>query len=212
MLLGLNCGFGRMEIGTLYTKEIVGNYIKRVRRKTKVYGEWRLWPETKKAIEWYMRRRPDSSLPEVVLSRNGKPLHSTDSGNDRSDISAVWYRFLDRIAADESIPNHAEYAKGGSRRLPFNKLRKTSGNWIRRIEDGETMKIFHSRGKPVQNDEHSEAYSNKPFRRVFKAIRIMGKKLAFLKGEWPDKVPQPITGQGKINRCQELRRQDSQDR
>ena len=47
------------------------------------------------------------------------------------------YRLLDRVANDETVKDHAEYGKNGSHRLSFNKLRKTSGNWIRRIADGE---------------------------------------------------------------------------
>ncbi len=40
------------------------------------------------------------------------------------------------------------------------------------------MRIFHSGGRPVLNDEHSERYSNRPFKRVFRAQMKARKHLA----------------------------------
>ena len=50
ILLALNCAFSISEIGTLDWDMIVGDYIKRVRPKTKVYGEFLLWDITKISI------------------------------------------------------------------------------------------------------------------------------------------------------------------
>lgn len=202
LLLGLNCGFGRAEVGSLYQSEIVNGQIKRVRRKTGVYGQWVLWDETKKAIEWYSKRRSHSDAPELLVTRNGKPMQSTsDDGNQRTDLSNLWYGLLDRVAI-----HHPEFGKGKPRRLTFNKLRKTAGNWVRKIAGGEIMKIFHSRGKPVSGDVHSERYSDRPFKKVYKAIRIIERKLG-LSAEWLDKVPNASKGMQQAKRVQALRMQ-----
>jgi hypothetical protein len=200
--LGMNCGFGAAEIKSLYLSEIQGNYIKRIRRKTLVYGEWCLWDITVKALDWYKtHRRPKSDEPHLILSRNGFPLVSSENGNNNASISNWWTNLLDRITED--YPTF--------RRLTFNKLRKTSGNLIRQIADGETMRVFHARGKPVVTDDHSEVYSNRNFSRVFKAIRIMGKKLASVFNSVPDPFPvkqtKPHLTPAKRDRIKELRQQ-----
>lgn len=190
LLLGLNCGFGRAEINTLFRSEVQGNFIKRIRRKTKVYGEWRLWEITKKAIDWYItHRRGNHNVPELILTKTGMPLSKPTKGsNPKGAISNAWYSLLNRIGVD-----HAEFRKGGRLRLSFNKLRKTAGNIVRRLTDGETMKVFHARGKPVAGDEHSEVYSNKNFSRVHWAIRRIEKKLAPTFATVPDPFPVEVT-------------------
>ena len=202
--LGMNCGFGAAEVKSLYLSEIQGNYIKRIRRKTLVYGEWCLWDITIKALDWYKTcRRPASDDPHLILSRNGLPLVSSENGNNNASISNWWTDLLDRITGTE---DHSAF-----RRLTFNKLRKTSGNLIRRIADGETMKVFHARGKPVATDDHSEVYSNRNFTRVFKAIKIMGKKLVPVFNSVPDPFPakqtKPHLTPVKRSRIKELRKQ-----
>lgn len=207
--LGMNCGFGAAEVRSLYLSEIQGGYIKRIRRKTHVYGEWCLWDITVRAIDWYMNhRRPKSDDPHFLLSRNGLPLVSSQNGNNNATISNWWTNLLDRITSNEE-EKPAELKS--FRRLTFNKLRKTSGNLIRRIADGETMKVFHARGKPVATDDHSEVYSNRNFTRVFKAIKIMGKKLASVFDSVPDPFPaketKPHLSPAKRSRIKELRKQ-----
>src|SRR5262249_6867858 len=64
MLLALNCGFGRAELASLDLSEVLlrrkhphgrevgcpdtdqDSWVLRVRHKSRVYGEWKLWPET----------------------------------------------------------------------------------------------------------------------------------------------------------------------
>jgi len=55
--LGLNCGFGAGEIGTLAEAEINGKFIERLRHKTKVFGAWWLYPITREAIAWARKRK-----------------------------------------------------------------------------------------------------------------------------------------------------------
>lgn len=204
ILLALNCGFGQREIVTLRQKDIVGDKIKRVRHKSGVYGEWTLWPETVVALEWYFKHyRPQSSAPEVFMTKAGVPLASRSAkGNHSREIANTWQRVLHRICKD--YPDF--------RSLSFNKLRKTAGNLIRRIAGGEIAKTFLCHGKPVKDDPLSEVYSNRDFRRVFKALRRAYKHLApvFAAVAEPfpaHKVPQPSLSLGKINRIRSLRAQ-----
>jgi hypothetical protein len=65
LLLALNCGFGRAELASLELGEVLlhcphprprevgldpagtGSWVLRVRHKSGVYGEWKLWPDTR---------------------------------------------------------------------------------------------------------------------------------------------------------------------
>ena len=202
-LLGLNCGFGQAEIATVLVKEVEllkrhshetllgflstenDSFIKKIRPKTEVYGEWLLWPETVDALQWAARRRqgqavvtrggnkgkdirmtPDSLL---ILSEDGTPLvKQTAKGNRASRIANLWTSDLThRIRKD----------KDGFRALSFNKIRKTAGNMIRNLSDGEVAGVFLCHGEPVRTDDLIDIYTNRPFAKVFKAIRLARERL-----------------------------------
>ena len=203
MVLALNCGFGQREVITLRLSEIGPDKIKRLRRKTVVYGEWKLWPETLAALEWYRGQRPQSEAPQLMLTKNGVPYAKpSDKGNSIRAIANAWYRLLDRVEKDHK----------GFPRLSFNKLRKTAGDFVRRAADGETMAVFHSRGNPVKEDPFSEVYSNRPFRRVFKALRRIHKLLtkkvfATVEDPFPAKPIQTVLSLGTIARIKTMKAQ-----
>ena len=103
-LLGLNCGFGAAESGTLRMDEIhlfqphpdarhVGfestsadSFIFRARLKNRVYGQHLLWPQTVEAIRWAIDRRVEqgSVSPNdlLLMSNRGLPLFRTTSGGN----------------------------------------------------------------------------------------------------------------------------------
>ena len=103
-LLGLNCGFGAAESGTLRMNEIhlfqahpdaqhigfesspADSFIFRVRLKSRVYGQHLLWPQTVDAIQWAIKRRAEVGKvsPESLLlvSNRGLPLFRTTSGGN----------------------------------------------------------------------------------------------------------------------------------
>jgi integrase len=58
LLLALNCGASISEIGNLDWKEVEGEHIKGLRPKTKVYGEFKLWEMTKKALGEPKKKAP----------------------------------------------------------------------------------------------------------------------------------------------------------
>jgi integrase len=192
-LLGLNCGFGAAECGSLRLKEIYlcqqhpkadkigwsadpkGSFIFRVRRKSKVYGEWLLWPETVDALRYMIDRRqrignasPDSLL---FVTKDGSPMYrQTEGGNNGQQIPKMWGYVL----------KNARAAHPEVRKLSFNKLRKTGGNFIKHApgSDGEVAGVFLCHGHPVTSDELSDAYTNRPWKRVFEAIQKVREQLA----------------------------------
>ena len=216
ILLGLNCGFAEAELSTLQKeevrlniahpefKDINGSFIFRIRGKTGVYGEWKLWKETEEAIRWYLSRRPDTKETALVVNRNGRALNTpTAGGNRNGTIPNVWGLTLDR--AEKDNPNF--------NRLPFKYLRKTSGKFIRRIAGGEMQRVFHARGNPVENDKQASAYSDPYFVDVFNALNKFREMLSPMFASVSDPFPQegsskhPSTSVGTREVMQQL--QDS---
>ncbi len=98
-----------------------------------------------------------------MVSEHGEPLfHETESGNAGRRIQNLWYSGLLRRV----LKDHPQF-----RKLSFGKLRKTAGNSIRRISDGETQGVFLCHGQPVKSDELSDIYSNRDFAKAFAAIQ-----------------------------------------
>lgn len=160
MLLGLNCAFAQAEICTLRHDEIDREakpaIIKRIRRKTRVYGEFVLWPETTAAIEWFLsqRRAVRSAQPRyVMVSAQGRPF-------DRQRIANAWNGLLRRVAK----------CHGDFRALSFKHLRKTAGQLVRQAADGEIMGVFLCHGRAAITDDLADRCSNRPFDKVWAAL------------------------------------------
>lgn len=130
-LLGLNCGFAQSEICSLCDNEIVGDAsvrtIKRIRRKSTVYGEFALWPYTMAALAWFAKQRPRAEPKSALtlLTQEGNPF-------DRQRIANSWNDLFIRI--------HLDFLD--FRRLSFEYLRKTAGQLVRERSDGEIMGVF----------------------------------------------------------------------
>jgi len=200
--LALNCGFGAREISTLRRGEIQGDRIGRIRQKSGVYGQWTLWPQTAKALEWYRGQRGDSLAPELMLTKNARPYAQPTAGGNRSMFVAnAWSRLLDRIKKD-----HPEF-----RRLSFGKLRKTAANLVRRASgSGEIAGTFLCHGRPVKGDDLSEVYSNRLFGPVQRALRRVHRHLAVVfavvEDAFPKKAGQPALSLGTIERIRQLKK------
>ena len=186
MLLGLNCGFGASECGTLTLGEVylfqthpkaakIGwrengqdSFIRRIRRKNKVYGEFLLWPETVESLRWLIERRQrlGNATKESLLfvAENGEPMYKlTEGGNSGQQFPNLWYRII------ASVP--------GVRKLSFGKLRKTAGDLIRNEAGGEVSGVFLCHGKPVKTDELADVYTNRPWAKVFRAQQQVSERL-----------------------------------
>jgi integrase len=204
-LLGINCGFGLGEVATLRTKQIHYRgeraFIIRRRRKTKVWGRWELWPETVKALKWYMEKvRPQSDSPYVFLTDKGRALATrTKSGNPTTTIPNAWNGLHERIAKDkEDFP-----------KLTFNKLRKTGATWMRRKSD-QLADLYLAHGERKMVDH----YAPKMFRPVTRALRQWHKQLepmfATVADPFPEEKPRAVNvilPLSKIRRIQSLRKQ-----
>lgn len=188
ILLGINCGFNPAEISTLTVaevflrtsherrhQEILGfastdsdSFIKRYRRKTGVYGEFILFPQTVAAIEWALARRhqhpgfgPEARL---LVNSHGHPLDKpTAGGNPNRQIANRFAALIRRIRKTEEGQDFV--------RRPFKMLRKTAGDLVRRHSDGEVAAVFQCRGQAVRIDDLADAYTTRPFGKVFRAIR-----------------------------------------
>lgn len=193
LLLGLNCGFGRAEIASLLVgevqlrkahtpreQEVLGfattdkdSFIKRIRRKSGVYGEHILFPLTVQAAEWALERRKQfgefGPSDRLILNEKGAPLdQQTKGSNANQAIPNHFARLIQRIRDDgQEI-----------RQLSFGKLRKTASDLIKRHSDGEIAGVFDCHGEPVKTDSLSDAYTNRPFGKVFRAIRAVEAYLA----------------------------------
>lgn len=154
LLLALNCGFSISEIGSLDWSEVEGNYIRGLRPKTKVYGEFKLWEMTRQALGEPKKKGP------VFVTEGGLSLIAPTKGNNPcAKIPAAWYRLLNRV----------QKHRPDFKRLGFHHLRRTAGDFIRKLSDGETMGVFLRHGKPVKSDPLAGKYSNPVFSRVFDA-------------------------------------------
>ena len=223
ILLALNCGFGQAEVSSLLVREIrlfeahsprdqeilaylstdADSFIKRIRRKNEVYGEHILFPLTVQGIEWALERRQSFPDPgdgaRLLVNDKGKPLDArTASGNAGQQIPNRFSRLIKRIQDDGN-----EIQK-----LSFNKLRKTASQLIRQMSDGEVMAVFDCHGTPVKSDELADLYSNRPFGKVFKAIRAVEAHLEPVfreAGSSPFATqPQAYTGRQTIERLLNL--------
>jgi len=190
LLLGINCGFGRAEIASLTVgevflrtaheprhQEILGfnstdsdSFIKRYRRKTGVYGEFILFPQTVAAVEWALaRRRRHPGFDDearLLVNAQGQPYDQpTTGGNPNQQIPNRFAALIRRIQKSDEGKDFV--------RRPFKMLRKTAGDLIRRHSDGEVAAVFHSRGQAVRIDDLADAYTTRPFGKVFRAIRAV---------------------------------------
>ncbi|MBA4066513.1 MAG: hypothetical protein C0501_22970 [Isosphaera sp.] len=189
MLLALNTGAGIAEVASLQTNEVrlgqphrkygvPGNWVMRIRSKTSVYGEWRLWDQTAEAIRWYLGVRPRGDQTALVLTEAGEPvLDQTGGGNRAQTVPNSWARLTARVRKLEDK---------NFRRLSFNKLRKTAIDAIRDIAGGETAGVFGCHGKPVPTDGLIDLYSNRDFRRVHDACDKWGERLAAMFAAVPE--------------------------
>lgn len=224
VLLAVNCGFGNAEIASLSVDEthlhkkhderaqaILGfvtsdhdSFIKRVRHKNKVYGEFILFPQTVLGLHWALeqRRRQSGFSPRARLLLNGKhePFDKpSKSGNRNQQIPNAFARLLKRITDDgHSIRN-----------LSFNKLRKTGGDLIRHAAGGEIAGVFLCHGQPVSTDNLLDVYTNRPFGKVFHAIQKVESQLQpVFEAAGPEPFqagPQAYTPLSKVERIHSLR-------
>ena len=193
LLLGLNCGFAAAESASLTVGEVFlrtphsarqremlavefrdnDSFIKRIRRKSSVYGEFLLFAETVRGLEWALKERRKHGVPKandrLLLNGNGEPLDKpTSGGNSNKQIPNRFARLLKRIKTDKHTITQ----------LPVKMLRKTGGDIVKRFSDGEIAGVFLCHGQPVASDELSDVYTQRPFGKLFSVLRRVEEYLA----------------------------------
>jgi hypothetical protein len=143
-----------------------------MRHKTAVYGEFKLWPETVRAIDWWIIQRQqiqvDAGTTTLLVNTKGRRFDELlTTGHPNMQIPNKWNQLTKRV----------QKTKPDFRQLSFNKLRKTAGNLVRAEAHGEVAGIFLCHGRPVRSDELLDLYTNRPFGRVFEAIDKVGERL-----------------------------------
>ena len=126
----------------------------RVRHKSSVYGEWKLWPETVQAIDWWLMRREEIEVGRdvttlLITDRGGRFDTPTKGNHTNFRLANSWFDLTERVRKD-----HAEF-----RRLSLNKLRKTAGNLVRDAAGGEVAGVFLCHGLPVRADAQLDRYT-----------------------------------------------------
>ncbi|MEO2019946.1 MAG: hypothetical protein ABGZ53_36895 [Fuerstiella sp.] len=239
LLLGLNCGFGTAESGSLLLNQIClfeahpeaallnyktapdDSFIKRIRIKNEVYGEFKLWPQTVEAMQWVFNRRKGQKVitrqPDkgknitaqhdsvAILADSGHSfIKPTQNGNHSSRIPNLWREGLcKRIQKD-----YSEF-----RLLSIGKLRKTAGDLVKRFSSGEISGVFLCHGNPVKSDTLQDIYTNRPFGKVFEANMEVAEFLApmFAKCDAPFPFKQKKGGANitrqQVAKIQQLRSQ-----
>lgn len=103
------------------------------------------------AVKWLWARRPASAAecPYLFVTGKGKPYAgATKGGNPKDNVANAWKKLLERVKKD-----HSDFQN-----LSFNKLRKTAGDLAKKESDGETSKVFHSRGQ-TNSDQFGDVYT-----------------------------------------------------
>lgn len=94
LYVGLNCGMGAAELGRLrradfilrqrhelaetleFTSTVDDSFIRYLRPKTHVFGEWLLWPEVVRMVEWGFQRAEQAGSDLLFVSDKGKPWYN----------------------------------------------------------------------------------------------------------------------------------------
>lgn len=206
LLLGLNCSYGadqagRLRIGHLHL-DGERPYIRRIRRKKKTRSIHILWPQTVEGLRWALDRRRGQDVEGdlLLLTEKDQPYWRKTKGGNRSNaIPRLWADLLRRVRVD-----HPEFPT-----LPFNSLRDTSANMVRRLA-GEEIALLHLAHKHQSKDENLGRYTNPVRKKHFKALRRLERKLSavFLAaGDAPWVRPfKNYMGRAKAEKVRELRR------
>jgi hypothetical protein len=132
LYVGLNCGMGVAELGRLRANDILlfhkhefeerlgfsstkeDSFVRYLRPKTKVFGEWLLWPETVQMVQWGLERSKAIGSELLFVSESGRPWYNEEcSKNPQARFTNVFNGLVRRV--QKSDPNF--------RHQPFGTLR-----------------------------------------------------------------------------------------
>ncbi len=109
ILLGINCGFGNIDVATLPKSSIdlAGGWIDYPRPKTSIKRRVALWPETVAAIRAALAVRPVAKLPEdadlAFITKYGyRFVRSSDRGAQRDSVAQEFKKLLTLIGITQA--------------------------------------------------------------------------------------------------------------
>ena len=145
LYVGLNCAMGAAELGRLTGRDILldheheyaerlhfestsrDGFIRFLRPKTEVFGEWVLWPETVGMLRWGLERSRRIGSDLLLVSERGMPWYREHATNAQYHFANAWTRLLQRVRKSEP-----EFPI-----LPFGTLRDTLPDLLRHKESDE---------------------------------------------------------------------------
>lgn len=179
LLSGVNCAFGAAEVGRLITNEVLlrheheyaerlhfattakDSFIRFMRPKSGMFGEWLLWQETADILEWGVRRAEKLGTSFLVTRESGVMLYQEKNQNPQAGFANRWKKLIKRIQKEDS-----EFPY-----LPFGSLRDTLPDVLRHRYSDDLASICLAHKTVYKPDNLLEAYGNKPFGRLHNAIR-----------------------------------------
>lgn len=180
LYVALNCGMGAAELGRLRAKDFLlhhrhefadrlgfdsteaDSFIRFLRPKTGVFGEWFLWPETVEMVRWGFVRSNEVGSELLFVSEKGCPWYNERaSRNPQAKFTNVLNNLIRRIRKSESQ----------FRRLAFGTLRDTLPNMLRRNHSSEMASICLAHGSTYKSDSLIDCYTDKPFGRFHDLMR-----------------------------------------
>lgn len=194
LYVGLNCAMGAAELGRLEAGEVIlgrrhehagrlnfvstdsDSFIRMLRPKTGVFGEWLLWEETAAMVRWGLARARRIGSDRLFVSDRGEPWYSDTSKNPQAKFANVWTRLLERVRK-----SHPDFPA-----LPFGTLRDTLPDILRHHYSDELASLSLAHGNPFKADSLLECYGNKPFGRLHTALRELRSHFAPVFAAAPD--------------------------
>lgn len=182
LYLGLNCAMGAAELGRLTVNDFLLNtphplarklglrsssndsWLRCIRPKTDVFGEWILWPETVELVRWAIARARRIGTDLIFCRETGAPLFDEAISKPDAGFANLWRKSFDRAKAKESnLPW-----------LPLGSLRDTLPDYLWKHHDSELASMCVAHGSPSP-DKLMECYANRPFARFHRAVKASRK-------------------------------------
>ena len=180
LYVALNCGMGAAELGRLRLNDFrfdqkhefaeqlgfhsteEDSFIRFLRPKTSVFGEWLLWAETVEMVRWGFARAEEIGHDLLFISEEGRPWYNERANrNPQAKFTNVLNTLIRRVK--KSDPDF--------RRLAFGTLRDTLPNLLRRNYSSEMASICLAHGSTYKGDSLLDCYTDKPFGRFHGMMR-----------------------------------------
>jgi hypothetical protein len=182
LVVGLNCAMGAAELGRLtvgdflldhqhefskmlkFTSTKDDSFCRYFRPKSKIFGEWILWPETVKWVRWGISRAKRIGKEVLFIDQDGRDWYRDEAPNPQYVFANMWTDVTEKL--------------GDLPRYPFGSIRDTLPDELRQTVGDEMSSLCLAHGKRTGADKLIDCYSNRPFGRLHRAIRHARKHYA----------------------------------